>query len=747
MSVCSCERPETVSEAPLDTGNVSPLRAAQLVLAKTHLANHEPGKAIPYLLAARQEAESNDAENLLSETLASTGFPIPTQLLGHPFPVLRFKESGNNLFVAVGGDHPTVIRWDLSDEPFVRAVMFPAKARDITHLNVSPDSNFIIIHRDGLVLLCHADTLKPITVLDPFAENLDPETCQPFSDNSLLFANPSAGLNGFQIWRIHDSTTGQILRSETIPPFPNSSHTVSASFEGTTLRLAMADGSARNIPLAGDIEALHPVPQELATPPLLHDISQTSGDTLTIIRTIRLTSDEILGISEDLLSALTGYQLDPATQTLSEIPVPNRLETLAREIPGRLPGTLRLYSAESDITRRFADAFPEKFPELTAPARAHADIIRQVYATGDHDAILAVIDSAPNGLPLATALYHAIESGNTDFIGHTLAKAEDIPPSLVALAKRQIPEEVDFEHLRRIEDWQGYESPDFTPLLNRSRKERADTIASLTLPENPTEIDISAFSLRLTDPETLGKLGKPLVAEKAISAARSLAEIPTHAATAIRLTDLAQGLGTHPAACLRVRAAAFATLSDFNAAHTTWINLITHQPEAAHLPTDYSEAAYTAFENGDPRQAMEILNTGLFRFPQDVSFAIRSGWIALLTDHPKEALVCLTRATKLGLPPAEIENTTALLAITHFQLSDPATASSYLEQLKAISPKWEDPKNIEALPWPESFKAALVGIISGQVENLPVPLPENDPIDTAPPSGEFEIPEPPLPSR
>jgi hypothetical protein len=104
---------------------------------------------------------------------------------------------------------------------------------------------------------------------------------------------------------------------------------------------------------------------------------------------------------------------------------------------------------------------------------------------------------------------------------------------------------------------------------------------------------------------------------------------------------------------------------------------------------------------------MEILNTGIFRFPNDVAFAIRAGWIALLTNHPTEAAAFLKQSVKLGLPPNEIENTTALLAIAHTQLGETDTAYAYLAQLKAINEKWGDPETIEAMDWPEPLKASL----------------------------------------
>ncbi len=738
----SCGEKTPVSEGSSAPENNPTLAAAQLALAETHLANGETQKAIPYLTASLANQPSAETQAVLDEILASTDFTLPIIELRHPFPILRYEEAGENLFVAIGGEHPTVIRWNLSQEPSIGAVMFPTTGREISHLSVSPDVKFIIIQRDQANLLCHADTLKPITFIDTFAEGLDPQKCLPFSENGLLFANPSKDTLGHHIWRIHDSTTGQVLRTERLIPSLNSS---SATFEDTNLRIEKTDGSAQIIPLSGDI-TLVPSSRPIITP-LLSDITQTSENTLTIHRRIRLTSEEISNRSENRITALSGYKLDPATQTLTEIPTPNRLETIARELPGRLPETLRLYSADVPITRRFADAYPDDFPELTAADRAHAELIKRVFATNDREAILAVIDAATHGLPFATALFLALDSQDTEFISRAVNKATDLPPALLALANRDVAELTDFDHLRRIEDWHGYESPDFTPLLDRFRKEQADALSALTLPENPSADDISAFSLRLTDPATLEDLGQAAIAEKAISAARTLSENPEHAAASIRLAEYAQHLGTTPAACLRIRATALTTLAEFDAAHATWIDLITVQPEVDQLPTDYTEAAHTAFETGNSKQAIEILNTGLFRFPNAPSSAIRSGWIALLTDHTEDALRYLNHAMKLGLPPAEIENTTALLAIVHERLGDHDAAVSYLAQLKAISPKWTDSETLAKLPWPEPFKDSLNAVIFNEGESGFEPSPESDPTDTAPLPEGFPIEEPPLPSR
>lgn len=738
----SCRENPPISQDPSAPESNSALAAAQFALAKNHLANAEKQKAIPYLAASLSNDPSPETQSALDKILASTDFALPVIELCHPFPILRFKEAEKNLFVAIGGEHPTVIRWNMTDDPSVQAVMFPTEAHAIPHLTVSPDSKFIIVHRDQINLICHAGTLKPITALDAFAQELDPETCQPFSKNGLLFAHPTSNLPRLPIWSIHDSNTGHALRSETF-----SGKSTSANFEGTNLRIAMADGSTRKIPLAGNIEIDRSPPPQLVSSSPRPGVARTTENTLTITRNIRLNTEIIPTISSALLTALSGYTLDPVTQNLTEIPTSNRLKTLSKELPGRLPEKLRIYSAEAPLTRRLADAYPENFPELTAADRAQVKIIEQVFATRNRAAILALIDTATHGLPFATALYHAIDSQDAEFISRALTKNTDIPHTLKNLAQRSLHTDTDLDLLRQTEDWHGYESPDFYPLLVKLRAQRAEAISTITLPEYPDADDIAALSLRLVDPAILEMLGKPLVAEKALTAARILSENPEHAATALRLADFAERLGSHPSACLRVRAASFATLTDFVAAHTAWIDLITHQPEETHLPSDYTEAAYTAFETRDPRQAIEILNTGLFRFPNNPSSAIRSGWIALLTDHNEDALRYLNHATKLGLPPAEIESTTALLAIAHQRLGDHVAAVSHHAQLTAISPKWEDAEALVKLSWPESFKTSLNAILLSGAETEPWPLPESDPTDTAPRPEGFPIEEPPLPSR
>ena len=743
MSLASCERAVPVVEKSEETPTDPALAAAQLTLAKNHLAHNEPEMALAYLSDSSQTSASTDAKDLLTETLSSTRFTIPSILLRHPYPVLGFTEdSGKALFVALGGKHPTVVRWSLGETPEVTAVLFPTDASSISHISLSPDGLHLLVHRDKTNLLCDATTLKPITNLGEFPANLNPDTCQPFSGNGLLLAHPVKTENGNYLWHIRDTATGENIRIESIAQYPEP---LEAAFDGTNLMVIFKDRTNINIPIRGETKTSNP-DQRLVQVPRM-DISPVLIDECTIALMKKIPIPDNAAHTHDLLGAISGYELDPKSQTLLKIPTPNRLATLSEQIPGEIPPTLKLFSSEIAVEKRLAAAYPQEFPEIAAAQIAHAEIIRKTFESGDPTAIAAVIDSAEQGLPLATSLFLSLETRNPSYIQRSAAKADNMPAALRSLVRNESATISDPSSLRLEQDWIGYESPDFSPLFRKSSHGKSAALSQLILPDDPSENDIESFVIKILDPNTESNLGRAAIAQCAIQSASSLAKHPDKAMHAIRLSTIAQRYGANPSLCLRINAIAFTSLGDFTSAHRTWIDLITNQPEATHFASDYSEAAYTAFETDDARQAMEILHTGLFRFQNDVAFAIRAGWISLLTDHPTEALDYLTHATKLGLPPTEIENTTALLAIIHSQLGDPKSANGYLAQLQAISPKWGNAQNIDALPWPETLKATLKEIISLQPETEPAPSPESDPIHTAPRSEQFPIPEPPLPSR
>jgi hypothetical protein len=334
--------------------------------------------------------------------------------------------------------------------------------------------------------------------------------------------------------------------------------------------------------------------------------------------------------------------------------------------------------------------------------------------------------AAPNNQDAASSpsskLALALESTWPEWIEGCLDTAADLPPLLRKLAVSRIawlegrkadalagwPEVFpDLRQVRLREDWDGWEQVDFSQALEKLRLSMIEELAALELPQDPTPEQRRAVVERLTDPATLGTVGRPRLARASLKAALALSSIKEEAEAAFKLASLARNLGEAPEPCLRAEALALGALGDYQKARDRWVLLLTEHPVETHLPGDYAEAAYTAFETANPVQALEILTTGLHRFPGDADFALRAGWIALLTGNADRAYRFLLAGRQNGFPPAKLENATALLAIAAAQVGATDDASVFYQDLIGINPAWQDPATIEALEWPEELKASL----------------------------------------
>lgn len=703
MSLASCEKhaPSSSVSMPAEPPADHSLAAAHFAHAKTLLANGSLPQALSYLAASSQADPAIEKQRLIDEILSSRKISIPIAHFDQPYPVTAFTSGRDSLYAALGGKFPTVVRWDLTAPEKPPAILFPAQG-SVSHLFLSPNEKYLIVHRSNVNLLCHAETLKPIAALNPFPPDLDPTKLQPFAANSLLIASPSiaSGLEDRHLnWHIHDTATGEEITTASI-----SQHSPSfAYFTGNDLRILYETKNEFIVTLLGEVSRnpgeSQQIPGKPAIPPAIH--FSVNVNTITLNHTIPSTSGDI-----DMLDAISGWKLNPNTQELEEIPIPERLQKLHLRYP-QLPPTLNTYSAETPLKKRLAAAYPEEFPDISAPARANTHIIRKTFATGDAASIIATIRTLPpSGLATSTALFLAYRSGNPEWIKAVIARTENLPPALrnIGAINTSIP---DIAALRTHQDWMGFEVPDFSPLFETLSEEKSITLEKLKLPREPSTEQITQFIAILRSDETLVQIGSSGIAKNAIAAAHGLATDPTHAATAIALSSFAERYGASRSSALRIRAVAHTTLGNYQSAHKSWIDLITNQPEAQHLASDYAEAAYTAFETSAPDQAIEILKTGIFRFPDDVTFSIRASWIALITNHPEQAASYLKNATRIGLPADEVENTTALLTIAHTQLGDTETAHSYFEQLITINPAWTEPETIEKLSWPEPLKTSL----------------------------------------
>lgn len=369
------------------------------------------------------------------------------------------------------------------------------------------------------------------------------------------------------------------------------------------------------------------------------------------------------------------------------------------------------------LTQRRARA---AFPPADSAAQ---DQLEQIFKEGDPAAILSAIQSAGGQGPTAAkALELALASTHPEWIEACLGNATHLPLLLRRLAVFRIAwlqnRRADslaawpngFPNLQRTrlsEDWDGWEQADFGKAMEALHHCMTEELAALEVPENPTPEQRKAIFERLSDPATLNAVGRARFAKACADAAVAFSPFEEEAGATLKLASLARSLGDVSSPCLRAEALAHTTLGNYQKARNLWVSLLTEHPAESLLPSDYAEAAYTAFECGDPKQAAAILTTGVGSFPDDADFALRAGWIALLTNNSEQAYRFLLAGNQIGYPEEKRENATALLAIAAVRNGAAEDAAVFYQDLIRLDPAWEKPETIETLDWPEELKASL----------------------------------------
>lgn len=366
---------------------------------------------------------------------------------------------------------------------------------------------------------------------------------------------------------------------------------------------------------------------------------------------------------------------------------------------------------------------PEGNPDATDNRWLAPRAVEKAFETSEDDRVRSAIANAgTHGPSAAKALELALESTRPEWIRLCVESAEDLPPSLRRLALSRIewlddrkadaiarwPDGVpDYDDLRMREDWEGWEQADFQPAFEVLRQCMFEVLDAIETPDDPDADQRREIAARLLDPATLRAVGKERYADACLKAALVFSAHTEDVPTTLRLAELARNFGADPAPCLRAEAMAFTALGEFEQARERWIALITEHPVESQLPGDYAEASYTSFENADPVQAMQILTTGMHRFPNDANFALRAGWVSLLTGNSERAYRFLTTGQRIGYPEEKTENALLLLAIAAARTGAWEDAAAYYEDLKRLDDDWLDPATIETLEWPEELKASL----------------------------------------
>lgn len=445
-----------------------------------------------------------------------------------------------------------------------------------------------------------------------------------------------------------------------------------------------------------------------------------------------------------LAEGLSGLRFDEEHRTFTLLSEPDRRAAIDQAGPLSLPG-LDFSGVRQDVIHtpcriaepnaafvlhdRIARASESRTrflalgPEATTPPPSPVDQVEAAFRSGEQAAIAAAVQAIPAKHPAAAlALSLALASEHPEWIQACLEGKTLLPPLLkklsisriawlqgdkaaaIALWRDGFP---DMETVRRAEDWDGWETVDFTPLFANLFISVDQELAAYELPADASPERRKALAGRLLDPRTAQTIGRSRHAAACLEAARKFIAEQENSGLALELAIRAGELGAPTTACMRAEAMARTQLGDFAKAHETWISLITHQPVETQEPGDYAEAAYTAFENGGGDQAMEILNTGLYRFPNDPEFAYRAGWISLLTARWDRAYIYLRNGERSGFSDEQFEKATALLAIAASESGYSEDAGAYFEKLAEIDPAWAGEHPPKAEGWPEELKASL----------------------------------------
>jgi tetratricopeptide (TPR) repeat protein len=352
--------------------------------------------------------------------------------------------------------------------------------------------------------------------------------------------------------------------------------------------------------------------------------------------------------------------------------------------------------------------------------------IREAFRSRDAALIPPAIHAVSGkGPAAASALALAMDSACPEWIGACVESATDLPPLLRVLAKSRVawlqqrkadaislwPDEFpDYDKIRLTEDWNGWEQEDFSSCYAAHLQVLKEALADYQVSAEATADARAALAARLLDPATRGIIGRKRLADYCLKAALAFADVAANATASFKLASHARALGAQPEPCLRAEALALTRLADYKNARARWVTLLTEHPVATHEVGDYAEAAYTAFEIGEPNQAVEILTTGINRFPNDAGFALRAGWIAILTTNYGQAYQFLLAGLRIGFPDDKRENAYLLLAVAAAQAGFPDEAATHFHNLLEIAPVWAQSKTIDALKWPAELKASLHGI-------------------------------------
>lgn len=369
--------------------------------------------------------------------------------------------------------------------------------------------------------------------------------------------------------------------------------------------------------------------------------------------------------------------------------------------------------------------------------------MREVFASGNEAAVFAALTATGgNGPAMATGLALALETKHPAWIRECLRVADSPPPFLRVLSESRVawlekrpadalalwPDEFpDLARVRALQDWNGWEQADFGPVYATHLKDLRDALRVYDVTAGTDPEDRAKRAAALLDPATRIAVGRRRLADLCLKGALMMADKSENPELVQQIAKRGRDMGAPPEPCLRVEALTETRMKHHAAAHPLWVKLLTEYPVENHISADYAEAAYTAMEVGNPGQAMEILTTGINRFGDDPAFALRAGWIALLSGNHGRAYQFLLAGLRVGFTEEEEENACLLLAVAASLAGFPEDAATHFLRLVEIEPEWEKPETADTLDWPDGLKNAIRQLITGGGPVIDLPGNPTDP--------------------
>ncbi|MCW1913389.1 DUF4062 domain-containing protein [Luteolibacter sp. GHJ8] len=250
-------------------------------------------------------------------------------------------------------------------------------------------------------------------------------------------------------------------------------------------------------------------------------------------------------------------------------------------------------------------------------------------------------------------------------------------------------------------------------------------VASLKPDPEASVEQLQELATRLLAPETTATFGIKRVRDAMVHCALQLAYESTADAQVSAMVERARLAGAPNADCLRIEARNFMAAGDFTGGYARWVQLFDTEGKAV-ISSDYLEAARCVLEDMQPAAAIELLNRGKARYPEDAGFTLDAAWMLLTNGRPEEAGIFLEHGFTIPFPEEQKQMTLAMFVCAAEQTQRVEMADKSFAELFELSPEWGSEESVKGIDWPEELKQSLLSAAKRAAGEPPaaIPVPE-----------------------